>query len=750
MKKSITACLGVCLLASSAFAATVTVKNGDDFASKLNTAKDGDTVLVEAGKYKIKKMSTSADIEVIGVPYENSQNRADINKVIIQCTDMKNDAWVTFGKTTLRGLRFEGGDHQVVAENEILVEYCVFDEGVDQISFNKPGYGTVRFCELYRSGDDGIDMDSNANANGAYFDIHNNWFEATREDGIEFRTYGRKNIKGVMPIEFHHNTFFNCGTDMEEEGGDVIQIIDQEEDGASTREVYIYNNIMDGNNQSWNGVACNVKNSDAQHGSVGGPKLNDPILVWNNTILNLKGTAVAGDNKTAAFNNAIKNCKKGAFVRCEAKNNIIESSNPIFGVATSDKGGNVEKAININAATYAPNSGSPLAGAGIASYSAFGLTVQGDNDVGAIAAGSGPDKGTPVKFSGNLLDKGAIKVGDAFSGSIAADAVDADGDAITFSKVSGASWLKVAADGTLSGTPNAEGESKIVVKAEDKDGSDTTEVVVKVLPADVALVADAGEDQTVQAVSGTGSARLSAVDSTGSIVSYVWKEGNDVLTSGPQTDHDFTVGTHVVTLVVTDIDGNTATDEVIITVLPEGPAVSIDAGADIEVETERGTTIAVELSAVASEDDVVWKKDNVRVGEGATITVELGGGVHTFVARVKDAEGNVARDEVVVTVVEVEPQEPNNAPVFKGKVILSTKAKAGKAISKDISNKAKDADKDPLTFSKDKGPAWLKVAANGKISGTPAASDKGNNVFTIKVEDGRGGSDTATVKIKVK
>jgi hypothetical protein len=53
-----------------------------------------------------------------------------------------------------------------------------------------------------------------------------------------------------------------------------------------------------------------------------------------------------------------------------------------------------------------------------------------------------------------------------------------------------------------------------------------------------------------------------------------------------------------------------------------------------------------------------------------------------------------------------------------------------------------------MTFSKVSGPAWLSVAANGTLSGTPADSDIGQNSWTVRVADTYG-SDTASLQITV-
>lgn len=186
---------------------------------------------------------------------------------------------------------------------------------------------------------------------------------------------------------------------------------------------------------------------------------------------------------------------------------------------------------------------------------------------------------------------------------------------------------------------------------------------------------------------------------------------------------------------------------------PPVDPLTVNAGDDVVVDADDSNTATVTLTAVGTGDivDYVWKNGALRVGEGETITVTLPEGESTLVVRVKDPAGNIVRDEVVVTVNPYVPTiDPNNTtPVFKKSVVLTTKAKIGKSINKDISKKAKDADGDKLTFSKTDGPDWLNVSEAGKLSGTPSSGDKGNNIFTIEVSDGQA-SDTATVKIKVK
>ena len=91
----------------------------------------------------------------------------------------------------------------------------------------------------------------------------------------------------------------------------------------------------------------------------------------------------------------------------------------------------------------------------------------------------------------------------------------------------------------------------------------------------------------------------------------------------------------------------------------------------------------------------------------------------------------------------------NNPPAFTSDPIVKTNATQGLAYSGSIAGNASDPDADPLTFAKTSGPAWLSVAANGSLSGTPGSADIGLNSFTVSVSDGRGGSDTAALPITV-
>jgi hypothetical protein len=92
---------------------------------------------------------------------------------------------------------------------------------------------------------------------------------------------------------------------------------------------------------------------------------------------------------------------------------------------------------------------------------------------------------------------------------------------------------------------------------------------------------------------------------------------------------------------------------------------------------------------------------------------------------------------------------PNSSPYFLSDPIVKAGVTAGSPMSGSLAADAGDWEGDPLTYSKTAGPAWLTVASNGAVSGTPPTSALGANNFVVSVADGSGGTDTATLQINV-
>ena len=116
-------------------------------------------------------------------------------------------------------------------------------------------------------------------------------------------------------------------------------------------------------------------------------------------------------------------------------------------------------------------------------------------------------------------------------------------------------------------------------------------------------VANAGPDQTVIDADGDGaeSCRSMAARPTmpdGSIVSYEWREGTTVIGTVASPSVSLNVGTHTLTLQVTDNAGESSTDTVLVTVNPPPNLLPVaNAGADqIVTDNDGNGTEVVSLN----------------------------------------------------------------------------------------------------------------------------------------------------------
>ena len=123
-------------------------------------------------------------------------------------------------------------------------------------------------------------------------------------------------------------------------------------------------------------------------------------------------------------------------------------------------------------------------------------------------------------------------------------------------------------------------------------------------------------------------------------------------------------------------------------------------------------------------------------------------GLNTFTVEVNDGKGS--RDTAMLNITVDAAVASNSAPVFATDTLVKTNATEAAAYSASVAADASDADSDILSFAKVSGPAWLSVASDGSVSGVPEASDVGLNTFTLEVNDGKGGSASATLHITVK
>ncbi|MCH7625096.1 MAG: S8 family serine peptidase [Chloroflexi bacterium] len=151
---------------------------------------------------------------------------------------------------------------------------------------------------------------------------------------------------------------------------------------------------------------------------------------------------------------------------------------------------------------------------------------------------------------------------------------DIDGDGTT-----DLMGLNPSADFDVLGSPHT-----VTLTVTDNDGNTDTDDVVITVNANQSPTADAGPDQTVVDSDSSGSEDVTldghgSTDPDGTIASYLWMEDTTVLGTTARITVGFALGSHTVTLTVTDNVGATSSDSVVVTVTEPSPiatSVSVD------------------------------------------------------------------------------------------------------------------------------------------------------------------------------
>lgn len=183
-------------------------------------------------------------------------------------------------------------------------------------------------------------------------------------------------------------------------------------------------------------------------------------------------------------------------------------------------------------------------------------------------------------------------------------------------------------------------------------------------PENRAPTANAGSDRTELDVDGDGSETIvldgsRSFDRDGSIVSYAWLEDGDSIATAPSPEVSFALGVHRITLVVTDDRGGTGSDFVWIVV--ESPPVNRPPSALI-LSPADGSEFSlglIEFRGLGSDvdegqlvgDRLRWMADGQLLGVGDEIeTFDLEAGIHRITLVATDAEGEVGRDSITISV----------------------------------------------------------------------------------------------------
>ena len=195
----------------------------------------------------------------------------------------------------------------------------------------------------------------------------------------------------------------------------------------------------------------------------------------------------------------------------------------------------------------------------------------------------------PPVFSASVISLPGGNEGQSYSNSLASFATDADGDALTFTKLGGANWLTLAADGTLTGVPPAGsgGTNVLYVEVADpKGGSSTATVQIPVNGAPQFLFNPLAKPPAKPGVLWTNSLTADAADpNPGDSLSFAKVSGPAWLNVAPGgalagTPAAGDVGLNAFTVRVTDAGGLSATAALNILVSTTPPLMWTGGGSD--------------------------------------------------------------------------------------------------------------------------------------------------------------------------
>ena len=356
---------------------------------------------------------------------------------------------------------------------------------------------------------------------------------------------------------------------------------------------------------------------------------------------------------------------------------------------------------------------------------------------------------------------------------------DADGSiaSYTWTKINGPSGYTIVSPNASNTVVNGLGQGTYQFRLLVTDNSgasddDTVSVTVYPVPppANVPPVANAGADQTITlptnsvALNGTGSS-----DPDGTISLYAWTK-----ISGPTSYslgnanaattslNGLVQGTYQFQLMVTDNNGASAVDTVMITVNPAPPPPNVppvaNAGAD---QTITLPTSSVTLNGTASSDadgtivTYVWTKISgpssymIANSSGVTTAVNnLVQGTYAFRLVVTDNSGATDVDTVVV-IVNAAPPPPNVLPVADAGVDQTITLPVNSVTLNGAASSDADGSIVSYAWSKISGPSSYGIANANAASTLVSGLAQGTYSFRLVVTDNSGATDDDTVIVTV-
>ena len=375
-----------------------------------------------------------------------------------------------------------------------------------------------------------------------------------------------------------------------------------------------------------------------------------------------------------------------------------------------------------------------------------------------------PSNQDPVFLSDPIVGSDAVEDSN-YIGTIAGSATDADDNTLSYTKLSGPSWLSIASDGTLSGTPtnNDVGSNNFFIEVSDNNGgTDLTTLTINVINTNDAPLFSMNPIIATDATEGitySGTIVGLAIDADSDTLSYTKTSGPNWLSiafdgSLSGTPSNTNIGLNTFDVQVSDGNGGTDTTILNITVIGVNESPSFNADPVVLPNATEDQSFTDTLAPFANDPDSDTLEFSKLSGP-AWLVIGLDGavsgtpknsdvGLNTFSIQVSDGNGELDTTTLNISVINV-----NDVPVFNINPITGIGATENIAYADSLAGSASDEDGDTLSYSKINGPSWLIIANDGSLSGTALSADVGLNVFTVQVSDGNGGVVSATLNISV-
>ena len=385
-------------------------------------------------------------------------------------------------------------------------------------------------------------------------------------------------------------------------------------------------------------------------------------------------------------------------------------------------------------------------------------------------------------------DTGSVSEdGPATTIDVLADDTDPDGDPLTIASVSGGTGLVSIVDGKIEYDPNGQFESLKAGETttdtftytinDGKGGTDTASVTVTITGVNdtptanddtgavsedgpartIDVLADDtdpdGDTLTIASVSG-GTGLVSIVDGK---VEYDPNGQFESLKAGETTTDTFTytindgkggTDTASVTVTITGVNDTPTANDDTGSVSEDGPATTIDVLADdtdpdgdtLTIASVSGGTGLVSIVDGKIEYDPNGQFESLKAGETTT---------DTFTYTINDGKGGTDTASVTVTITGV-----NDTPTANDDT--GAVSEDGPSTTIDVLADDTDPDGDPLTIASVSGGTGLVSIVDGKVEYDPngqfeslKAGETTTDTFTYTINDGKGGTDTASVTVTI-